>query len=94
MHWISKPNRDHLKDGKERVITRFLLIPKTIEGITRWLEFAKIHQRYELVCVDADFVPMFEYRWNSIAWADGNGIKITIQKLENRLAEMKRRGKK
>lgn len=32
----------------ERIIIRFLFFPRTIQGETRWLEFARIKQYYWL----------------------------------------------
>lgn len=33
--------------GNERIIRRFLILPKYINGIAMWLCFARIKQRYE-----------------------------------------------
>ena len=47
-----------LKDGLERGVVKFLLFPKTLEicGVntkqTRWLEFAKIVEKYHDVMMD------------------------------------------
>jgi len=34
------------KDGDTRFKKSFLLLPRTIQGVTRWLEMAKWEQRY------------------------------------------------
>jgi len=34
------------KPGDTRVISKFLLFPRTINSITRWLEFAEIKQTF------------------------------------------------
>jgi|SaaInlV_165m_DNA_1040744.scaffolds.fasta_scaffold27038_5 hypothetical protein len=44
MRWNNKfvnPN-----EGDQRVIKKFLFFPKNIDGQTRWLEWARILQRY------------------------------------------------
>jgi hypothetical protein len=48
--------------GTRRVITRFLLFPKTFSGETRWLEFAQISQMY--ICGV----------WEDVKWADINDV--------------------
>ncbi|HON83820.1 MAG TPA: hypothetical protein PLI22_06800 [Caldisericia bacterium] len=53
-----------LKDGLERVVVKFLLFPKTLEICgentkqTRWLEFAKIVEKYHR-CYDG---------WSVVGW--------------------------
>ena len=42
MKWVKKKYK--LKKNQTRVIKRFLLFPKTLDEVTRWLEVAKIHQ--------------------------------------------------
>lgn len=44
------------RTGDRRTKSRFLLLPKTIDGETRWLEKAQWVQVY------------FDYKWVSIEW--------------------------
>jgi hypothetical protein len=52
MRWNEK------KVGETRVKTRFLVIPKKINGKWRWLEVATWHDEYD------------GYRWESCGWID------------------------
>jgi len=50
-----------------RIRTGFLFFPKTIKGVTRWLETATWEQRVE-ACFG--FVSMFEFEWVDTRWLD------------------------
>ena len=53
----------HIPTNKEtRVITRFLLFPKQINGEIRWLERASIKQEYSTNYADDG--------WHSTEWID------------------------
>ena len=41
MRWKQKV----LRHDQRRIIKRFLFLPRTVRGETRWLEFAEIEQR-------------------------------------------------
>ena len=48
------------KHGEIRIINTFLLFPKTINGETRWLEFALIKQQFHnYTCASV---------WDNICW--------------------------
>ena len=51
--------------GDERVIKKFLLIPRTIESETKWLEFAEILQEY---IEDWNSFQGTHYRWVDRSW--------------------------
>lgn len=54
------------QEGDERVVTRFLLWPTTINGERRWLETARIRQRLTFwveICEQHWF-------WHNVAWED------------------------
>lgn len=53
------------KPGTERIICRFLWLPKTINFETRWLEYACIKQRYR-----RDHYTDWIRTWKSIDWVD------------------------
>jgi hypothetical protein len=55
-----------LKNGDVRIVEKFLFLPKTINGETRWLEKAKFRQRFEFY-YDALYV--WE-EWNDMNWVD------------------------
>lgn len=61
MHW-NCPKR-----GDERVIEKFLFFPRTIGTEKRWLEFAKIRQRY-----DSAGIAKTEKVWKDVAWVEPN----------------------
>ena len=47
MQWNKKSQSKSTPwDRERRVITRFLLFPKELNGVVKWLEFAKIEQTY------------------------------------------------
>ena len=64
-----KPKYPH---NTERTISVFLFFPKTIHGRTRWLEFAKINQRYNAILRrGADLLNNYEWIeqwWSNISW--------------------------
>ena len=54
------------RTGDTRIIIKFLFLPKTINGETRWLEKAKIYQSFDFYY---DFIfPLSE--WTDIKWVD------------------------
>lgn len=55
--------RKEPKDDKQRIIKRFLFFPRTIQGETRWLEFAQIGQKY------TRFQSGHGY-WRDVAWVN------------------------
>lgn len=50
-----------------RTVSKFLFLPKTIDGETRWLERAKIFQQYR---PDVDSAGSIEYSWQDISWKE------------------------
>ena len=44
-----KWNKVDTKEGSERLATKFLLFPKTLNGETRWLEWASFWQRWRCI---------------------------------------------
>lgn len=49
-----------------RIINKFLFLPRTINGETRWLERVKIYQQFDFYY---DFIiPLSE--WTDIKWMD------------------------
>lgn len=45
MRW-KKKFKEYPKDGDVRIITKFLLFPRYVDGEYRWLEVVKIEQFY------------------------------------------------
>jgi hypothetical protein len=78
MRWTveekKKPHENKL--GDRRIITRFLVFPKTLwsdkaEGLEkRWLEFAKIAQEYKQLLIDDDpiLIPYAIRTWVDKKW--------------------------
>jgi len=54
--------------GDSRVIERFLYLPKTIQGETRWLETAWIDQVYCEVMVNRGKFNQPEAQWKDRTW--------------------------
>ena len=52
--------------GDTRCIKKFLLLPHTIAGETRWLEWVKIEQEYKSHATTAGY----EKRWSDVAWGN------------------------
>lgn len=47
MQWVKKEKKSKSpKEGDRRIVLRFLFLPKEINGVVRWLCFAKIEQRF------------------------------------------------
>lgn len=53
------------KDGKTRIIKRFLFLPICIGNEYRWLEIATIKQFYDIPSTN-----IFVGEWNNSAWID------------------------
>jgi hypothetical protein len=60
MRWKKKKAPDY---GDRRIISEFLFFPKTLDGETRWLEFAEIIQSYLGAWC----------RWVDSSWHNGEG---------------------
>lgn len=69
MRWQQKINWDP-ELGDKRILTRFLLFPKAIEGETRWLETVSFEQEY---IRDIFWLGNERYMrkcWTDIRWVD------------------------
>ena len=55
------------KIPKYRTVTKFLLFPTNIDGVVRWLEYAKINQQLVL---HEDWYEQTYTNWSNISWAD------------------------
>ena len=49
MRWKDKQPKPDPKPGDTRVVKKFLLLPLTVDGETRWLEWAWVKQVYGAV---------------------------------------------
>jgi hypothetical protein len=71
MRWkkIFKP-KETLRLGIERTVTRFLFLPRTINGETRWLELVKIKQRFQKIPVSGYelHAPAANIKWVDVEW--------------------------
>lgn len=68
MFWHNSKDEAVSQDGDFRTIKTFLWWPKTLNGITRWLELAEICQVYE-VSVDPQHDD-FREEWVDLGWDD------------------------
>ncbi len=72
MRW--KRNKPKIGATKQKV--KFLFFPLTLEGETRWLEFAKIKFEYkESYTIDCIGVPHKKYYWGAIEWLPYDPVK-------------------
>lgn len=67
MRWKQKPP---IEVGRERVITKFLLFPRCIDGVWRWLEKAKVRQVRSFFETSGGCVIHPNYYWKWVAWID------------------------
>ncbi len=64
MRW-NKP-----KPGDTRVVKKFLWLPRTINGETRWLEWGRVGQELKKV-MRADFYALYyAHEWVDVRWVD------------------------
>jgi hypothetical protein len=72
MRWKKNlKSKDILRLGNERVVTRFLFWPKTINGESRWLELVRIKQRFQKIPVPGGYEmhpPSANIKWVDIEW--------------------------
>lgn len=69
MQWNSKPP----KTGDKRKVTRFLFLPKTIKGVTRWLTHATWIEKYKDAAAPHNpnvYDGPCKYKWVPIKWKD------------------------
>ena len=67
MRWQT-PRPKEISIGDKRIIKKFLIIPCTINGETRWLERAEIEQEAVITC-SYDIEQGGEgYAWRNIEW--------------------------
>lgn len=65
------PKQEKMFVGQERVIERFLILPKKINGEVRWLEKAKINQKVFNVDVGGSMEwGNYMKQWRDIHWID------------------------
>jgi hypothetical protein len=65
MRWKTKQSPNI---GDTRVVKRFLLFPKEIDGEYRWLEVSRIEQRYERDYISVGLGMGSYCRWQDSAW--------------------------
>jgi hypothetical protein len=57
------------KIGDQRVVVKFLFLPKCLDGQWRWLELADIIQEYEECSVYRDYA-IIKTRWRDVHWCN------------------------
>jgi len=72
MRWENRFDRNMSRVGSFRVVEKFLLHPKSLDGITKWLEHARIKQKYVYYPSYGEFDVDFgsEFYWRDMGWAD------------------------
>lgn len=68
MKWKDNPNST--QEGQERIVTKFLLLPRKFSGVGRWLERADIRERVVKQDVGGSYQWGY-YRWNWVEVAFG-----------------------
>ena len=59
---MRKKDKQPIEEGTKRIVTKFLLFPKNIDGETRWLETATFEEVYVVWSIDGGGV------WQGIRW--------------------------
>ena len=59
--------KEENKEGKERIVNKFLLIPRCIDSETRWLEKATIKQKL-VKRIDFTGGGGYWYEWEDVCW--------------------------
>lgn len=76
MRWKTIEFPPEPQENDTRVVSRFLLFPCSLEGITRWWEWAKINQilRSEGRYVITNYGGAWQerLRWKNVSWADAS----------------------
>ena len=74
MKWVTP---EQYTEGATRVIEKFLLIPRSAlnkknETEVRWLERARIEQRYDMIMTNFDHLggADFAMHWTDVRWVD------------------------
>ena len=67
MRWHNPPKPVHII-GATKIIPKFLWLPMTLDGETRWLERADVIYRYVEICNYADL--SVYYDWKPEHWGD------------------------
>lgn len=67
MRWKTKITP---QEGDERFIKKFLWLPKEIDYIVRWLEFAHIRQRFVTTMWFGEYGPEDWSHWVDWEWLD------------------------
>ena len=67
MRWLKKVKYVPIL-GDIRIVKKFLWLPKTIQGETRWLEYTSIVQRRDWVTAMKGYV--LRYSESKIDWVD------------------------
>ncbi len=72
MMWHKKHKEPEPKIGDERIVTKFLLLPKCLNGIWRWMECADIVQEYRKHRIASVEYHVYGYytKWDDIRWVD------------------------
>ena len=68
MRWKWK-KKQRLKEGDRRIMERFLLFPKRLNGEWRWLEIARICQQYRVSNWLWPDIPTL-WDWVDLHWAN------------------------
>jgi hypothetical protein len=63
MRWKHEPKP---KTGTQRVVRRFLLLPRRFDNETRWLEYANIREEYQLRYYETTLYS----DWHEVGFAD------------------------
>lgn len=56
--------------GSYRFVAKFLWFPKTINGVTYWLETQMWKQEYQRVEVSGSLADCYTYKWVDVCWED------------------------
>ena len=83
MKWRTKESKLYEKLGETRIIKRFALWPKTLNGERRWLEFYHVKQELKQTfrCLDIACIPD-GYKWVDQGFCNKDGMLDVPQHLK------------
>lgn len=69
LRWPARPAKERPSVGQRRVVVRFLLLPKKLDGEWRWLGFECIAQEFQRYWAHPpDIRSMLVVGWRDIGW--------------------------
>ena len=71
MKWNSRPRPAVPCEGDTRIVKKYMLLPRCLDGEWRWLERCWVMQEYKFMDVGDGIAPVGFYTWRDIGFDDG-----------------------